>query len=259
MWGDHHLALLLGYGSALAAWTAFRSLAGRLWPAGDPVAFSRAWLEVGYALLAAIGVIALGQLYLAGFRLSGQEALGGLLEALNQVLIFSPFLLLLWLRKQPLASGWLPTNSIPGRMAAGVALAALATLVFTLTRTGADPWWAVAPRLLAPAQLQHAPQVFMEDFAIAVLLCRLGAALPRAALAPLIVAALFSLGHLPALLQQGAGGREVAFLVADFALAFGALRVVQASRDITWFFFIHYSLDMMQFQRVSGVSFAASP
>lgn len=99
----------------------------------------------------------------------------------------------------------------------------------------------------------------MEDFAIAVLLCRLGAALPRAALAPLIVAALFSLGHLPALLQQGAGGREVAFLVADFALAFGALRVVQASRDITWFFFIHYSLDMMQFQRVSGVSFAASP
>lgn len=253
---DHHFALLLSYGTALTLWLILGRLAPRLWPATEPPKFQRPWLEVGFTLSAAVGVIALGQLYLAGFQLPTDGAFGPFFEALNQLLIFSPMPLLLLIRRQPLSTAWLPTTQIGPRIAVGVGLALGATLVFSLTRGGADSFLAIAPRLVGPSQIQHVTQVFCEDLAIAILLCRLSAAMPRPMLAAWGVAGLFALGHMPALLQNAADWRDLAYLVADFALAGAALSIVQRSRDIWWFFCVHYAMDMMQFQRVSGVAFS---
>lgn len=250
----HHAALLFAYAVAVGAWALLLAPAGRrLWPGPTTPPYARPWREFGWSLVAAAAVILLGQLYSAGIRLRSGGLTGHVLEAINHLVIFAPMPLLLLLRRQPLASAWLPLERVGSRLIIGLGLALIATTVFTLVRHGADPFWRVIPRLLLPEQLRHATQVFMEDFTIGVILQRLTAALRRPAPATWGVAALFAAGHIPALLQEGASAPELALLIGDFMLAGMVLTVVRRSRDIWWFFPVHYAMDMMQFARVSGV------
>ncbi len=254
MWA-HHGALLVGYSAGLIGWFCLQRRLSGLWPASAPPNFARPWTEVAWALVAAAGILLIGQLYQRRLLIPESGVLEPLLESVNQILIFSPLVVLLVLRRQSPSTAWVPTSRVWMRIGAGLLLAALAMAAFTLVRTGSAPWWRVIPRVYRPSSLPIAVQVFLEDCAIATLLVRIGAATGRRQVAAVAVAALFALGHVPAILTREADLLPaVAPLALDFLLAVGALLAVQRSADIWWFWCIHFAMDMMQFESVTGIS-----
>jgi hypothetical protein len=250
--GDHYWGLMVGYATAMCAWAAQSRVCRRLWPASAGPTFARPGIELGFAGLALLGIILLGMLYGAGICLPSRGPLGPVLESLNHIIIFSPMIAMLFWRKQSAASAWLPTDRVRTRLAVGVISAIAGLAMFSLVRTGADPFWQVLPRLVRYNHLPHFVQVFLEDVSIAVLFVRLSALLRREWLLAIIVGGLFSAAHAPTLFVQGVGLSEMGYLLADFVLGTGIVFVLQRSRDIWWFFPVHFVMDMTQFSPVSG-------
>jgi hypothetical protein len=242
----HQQALLVGYAVGLLGWLAVARADGSLWPKGNSPSFAQPWREVGFALLACGIIIALGQLYVHGYRFNARGSFGVLADALNQVVIFSPAFLLLAIRRQGLATAWLPADRVWQRLLVGVGLAWLAVLAFTVTRTGSDNWLAVVPRVYSPKNLSFAVQVFCEDVAVAILLVRCQAAV-GGRLSVLLVALLFAAAHWPALIAGGAPPGQALFLLLDAGLGVLVLAIVRRSQDIWWFWCVHFAMDMMQF------------
>jgi hypothetical protein len=253
---NHYQALVGGYGTAVVAWLVAGRLLPRLWPAKGHPPFTRPWVEIGFLAPALAVIILFGVLYGTGVQLPARGPFGPMLETLNHLIIFSPLLLLLFLRRHALSTAWLPTDRIAARLGLGAAMAILALAAFSLIRAGADPIWQALPRLARYAYLPHFVQVFLEDAAIAMLFVRLGALIRRPWLLAPIVGALFAAAHAPALLAQGLGPREMGYLLADFLLAAGIIFVLQRSRDVLWFFPVHFVMDMSQYSAISGVAAA---
>jgi hypothetical protein len=249
----HHQALAVGYAAALLGWLGVWRAYPKLWPARPAPSFARPWREVAWALLMVAATVALGQCYTLGYRLSARGLFAPVVDALDQVLIFSPLLVLLLIRRQGLETAWLPTDRVVQRLLVGSALALLAVLAFTLTRTGSDPWLAVLPRVYQPRNISFAVQVFLEDVAIAILFVRFQAAL-GVRLSILLVALLFASAHLPTLLVKGAPSGEVLNLLLDAALGACVLIVLRRSQDIWWFWCVHFAMDMMQFHALPSTA-----
>jgi hypothetical protein len=243
---SHYTALLAGYATALVGWLAALRLRPTAWPRRESPAFAHPWREVAWALVAAVGVIAVGQLYVRGIRLRAAGALAPAAESVNQLVIFSPMLLLLVVRRQPLATAWLPTDRVAGRVAVGVALALLAIAAFTAVRPVVGAWGVVVARVYRWASLPTLVQVLLEDVSIAILFVRLRAGLGARATI-VLVAVLFAAGHVPTLLATGAPPREIAALALDAGLGVGAVAALQRSADVWWFWQVHFAMDMMQF------------
>jgi hypothetical protein len=171
-------------------------------------------------------------------------------EALNQAVIFSPFLLLVVARRQPFSTAWLSAPQLPERIAAGAVLALAAIGTFVLIRRPPEGLGAVLGNVYHPKNAGYAVQIFLEDVAIAVVFVRFRAAVgPRWFLIVLVtVAVLFSASHYPSKLAEGesflAATRDV---VIDAALVAAVIVVLQRSKDIVWFWFLHCAMDMMQF------------
>ena len=234
----------------MVGWLVFNRLIPDLWPACSAPHFEKPWKEVGWALLASLGIIAIGQLYQAGIRLPVSGAMGQILESVNQLAIFSPVFLLLYFRKQPLTTAWLPAKSVWLRIAVGLVLALLAIFLFTLFRSDSNGWLTVLEQVYHYQNLSFLVQVFLEDVAIAVLFIRVRSAIGlRGAI--ILVAALFALGHIPAMISAGVSFSEFSSLILDTLLGVGVIFVIQKSADILWFWMIHFAMDMMQFYAVS--------
>ncbi|HMB93948.1 MAG TPA: hypothetical protein VKP65_24070 [Rhodothermales bacterium] len=242
---ENYVGLAAGYGVALGLWLFASRLLPGLWPATQPATFQHPWREVGWVLLACLGVIGLGQLWSAGIRLPIQGPAGPLLEAINQVLIFAPLLGLLALRRQPLSTAWLPTHRIGTRLLLGLALALVALTIYLTVTDRLDTWLNTLARTYHPRQFGRMVQIFLEDILIAMLAVRFRAALGTTATV-IIVAALFAAGHIPAYLAQGASFSELGSLVLDTALGIGILFGLLHGRDIWWFWVVHMTLDLVQ-------------
>jgi hypothetical protein len=249
---DHYPALVLAYLVGLGGWLLAARFLPDVWPRRPSVRFERPWRELGLALLAVVGVLALGQLWVRGVRLPEEGVLAPLTGALNQALIFSPVLLVPVLRKQPRETAWLPRGQIVTRLLVGVALAALAVCAYALLRAGADAPWLVLARIPRYEHLDEAVQVLGEDLAIAILFVRFAAAVGRRQ-AVVLVAFLFAAGHVPALLSTGASPGDLLPLLRDVGLGLATLLVLMRSRDVLWFWCLHLALDLTQFSRISGV------
>jgi hypothetical protein len=249
MIGSEYFALLAGYAVALAGWLLLARMTPSLWPPPQRPAFQHPWREVGWALLAVVLVLGIGQLYSAKLLFSAAGKGGVLLETLNQVLIFLPLPLLLVVRRQPLSTAWLPTTRVWLRLLAGLGLALLSILVYTLLRANSDSWLTVISRTYHPRNLPHLVQVLLEDLGIAIIFVRFASALGSRRTV-LIVAVLFALAHIPAMLSGGATVGSFAHLILDVGLAVGILSVLQRSGDIWWFWMVHFAMDMMQFYAV---------
>ena len=246
----HYGAMVLGYAAALLGWLALDQLPWSPWPAGETVAFAHPWKATGAALLAVVAVLLVGQLYVRGFLIPESGALAPVAGALNQVLIFSPMLVLLAIRHESTRSAWLPSGRIPLRVGAGVVLGFMALLTYTTVRDGSSSLLSVAGRIVRYANLDEAVQVLMEDITIAVLFVRLSASIGRGR-AIALTAILFSAGHIPAMLAQGDRVHEILLLVRDAALGAAIVAVLQRSRDILWFWCVHFVMDMTQFETIT--------
>lgn len=147
----HTEVLAIAYGTACLLWLAVSRLLP-YWRAPIRPSFEHPWREVGYALLAALLVIGLGQLWLRGVRLPNNTAWRPVFESINQTIIFSPMLLLLLWRRQPLASAWLPGRHAAPRLAIGLGLAVIALAIYTALERGAPGIQSVLSRVLLFAQ-----------------------------------------------------------------------------------------------------------
>ncbi len=240
----HHAALLIAYSTAFVAVIGIARALPQLWPAPEPAPFTRPWREVGWAMLAAGVVILIGMLYARGWLLPATSRHRPLLDAINQLLIYAPFPLLLVFLRQSSETAWLPRRNMPLRVAIGLALGLVSLAAYAVT-TGSD-WPMLVGQVYRPAHVSYLVQVLLEDIAIAILFVRWQQGLGlRGTL--LLVATLFAAAHIPGLLSQGATARGLVPLFADVGLAVLALSVLHRLRDVWWFWMVHFALDMTQF------------
>ena len=252
MFQAHYPPLAISYLVALGGWLAVSRIAPRIWPHEPVERPVRPWTEFGIALVGAMGVLAMGQLWSRGIRLPEHGALGSLSGAINQFLIFAPILLVLVVRRQSWATAWLPRGRLPMRLLVGLGLALLSVTAYALLRTGADAPWILWSRIWRYEHFDTMVQVFLEDLTTAILFVRLAGAI-GSRWATVIVACLFAAGHIPAMVSQGATWVELGGLLRDAGLGIAVIFVLKRSRDVAWFWCIHFCLDMLQFPRVSGV------
>lgn len=245
------VALFVGYLTAVAGWVASARAKPDLWPPTTPPRFPRPWLEVAFALAAVVGVVLLGQLWVRGIRFPAVGPLAPLVESLNQLLIFSPILLLPLLRRQSYETALLPKDRALVRVGIGVVLAAVALAAHVGVRRLMGDDVLLFPRVLQLENVDVAFQVLFEDVAVAILLVRLAAAIGTR---PAVVAAasLFAAGHIPSMLARGTSLSELVALVRDVTLGLVVLGSVLRSRDILWFWPVHATMDLTQFARVMG-------
>ena len=245
------VALFVGYLTAVAGWIAASRVAPDLWRPRELPPFRRPWLEVALALLAVVGVLSLGQLWVRGIRLPAAGSLAPFVESLNQLLIFSPILLLPRLRGQSYETALVRKDRVFIRIGIGVALAAIALAAHVGVRRLMGDGVRLMPRVLLLENLDEAFQVLFEDVAVAILLVRLAAAVGTR---PAVVAAasLFAAGHIPSMVARGASLSELIALVRDVTLGLVVLGTVLRSRDVLWFWPVHVTMDLTQFARVMG-------
>ena len=243
---QHYQALFVAYGVAMIGWLLINRLLPSIWPHRPLPEFQKPWKEVMWALLASVAIVGIGQLYQHGIRLPNTGSAGPLLDCLNQLLIFSPILLLIVLRKHSFSTVWLSRQNLLARLGLGLVLAVVTIAVFSIVKSGSDSWVQLVFRVYAYENLSLAVQVFMEDIAIAALFVRFSSAIGLK-YAIILVASLFAIGHIPAMITDGATFVELGSLVGDTLLGVGIIYVVQKSRDILWFWCIHFAMDMMQF------------
>jgi hypothetical protein len=221
------------------------------WPRASLEKFERPWKEFGFAAAGVVGTLALGQLWSSGVRLPEDGAFGPILASFNQALIFAPILFVVVIRRQSWATAWLPRGRIVTRLLAGIVLAGLAVFVYSLLRDGTDAPWTMFGRIWRYEHIDEMVQVFLEDLTIAILFVRLAGAIGKRG-AVVVVACLFAAGHIPAMVSQGATWIELAGLIRDAGLGVVVILALQRSRDIVWFWFIHFCLDMCQFAKITG-------
>ena len=176
-------------------------------------------------------------------------------QSANQILIFSPMIVLLIACRQRPETAWVRRDRVAVRIGTGMLLAALALAAFAASRGGVAHWPVLAGESLdLSAHLDELVQVFLEDLTIAIVVVRLAAASRRQWIPPVAVGVLFAAGHIPAMLSGGKAAEELFSLVLDAGLAIGVIAVVQRSADIWWFWIVHYSLDMTQYVDIAPVN-----
>ncbi|MCB0496180.1 MAG: hypothetical protein KDC79_08590 [Cyclobacteriaceae bacterium] len=210
----------------------------------------RPWAQSGLIILAALFTILIGKLYTAGYLLPKFE-IGQIhvSEGINQLLIYAPFPLFVFFSRQSFSSVWLTPKNWYVRLSIGFALSLLAISIFTVLE-GQSITISLLGDLFHLKNLDFGVQIFMEDFAIALLLSRLVAALGKKyfIVALSIVAVLFALSHIPYNLQQGEPLQTIILdRTFDASLTFIIAYLLYYSKDFLWFFPIHYAMDMMQF------------
>jgi hypothetical protein len=248
MFQTHYPALVGAYFVALVIWWVARRFTS-MWPASPSARFEHPMREFLYALLGGVGVVAMGMLWSRGIKLPEDGAFGPLLGAVNQVLIFSPILLVPIFRRQTLDTVWCGGSRIPLRIGAGVLIGAAAIVSYSWLRVGSASGLTILGRIFVYGHLDELVQVLLEDVALAILIVRLTAKI-GAAWAAACVGILFALAHIPALLSGGATLSSLGSLVIDSALAVAILFTLTRARDILWFWPLHFMLDLAQFDRI---------
>jgi membrane protease YdiL (CAAX protease family) len=63
----------------------------------------------------------------------------------------------------------------------------------------------------------------------------------------IVVASLFAAGHIPAMISKGFPIEEFYSLFLDAGLGFFLIYTINKTKDILWFWMVHFAMDMMQF------------
>jgi hypothetical protein len=241
---SHYVALMLAYASIAGMWFLIFRIIEKPWDEECHFSFQKPWLEFIYAILAVIAILGIGQLYVRGMLIPNNG--NNCIDALNQILIFSPTVLLVAIRKQSIETIWLPKSKIPIRIIWGLVMALISLIIYSLIRKDAANLVHIISNTYHPKNISHFVQVFMEDITIALVFVRLAEWIGRKWSIG-IVAFLFAAGHIPSLLASGVTTNELSSLFIDAAIGIIVLSAVSKSKDIWWFFIVHFALDMTQF------------
>lgn len=240
---SHYFYLYPAYGTALLGYHIYTRQ--KHLPKTNKVSFAKPWLEFVLALCAAVFTIGIGQLYMAKLLLPTLVDFRWFTESINQLLIFSPFIGLLLIRRHTIQTAWIPQKKRLVSILVGFLLALFALVIFFLSKYKELrlDWFL---EIYTAKNLPHLVQVFFEDFAIAIVLCRLIVWIGTK-WAIVFVAFLFAAGHIPAMLANGISLYGFVPLLFDMLLGIVVLGVVARSKNFLWFWMVHYALDMTQF------------
>ncbi len=235
---------MAAYGTGVLLWLLANYAFKLIWKHHEPIIFEKPKLEFIFSIMAIFAILGIGQLYLRGLLIpnDGNEVI----DAINQFLIFSPTLLLITIRKQPVETIWLPKSKILFRLVIGFVIAICSLMVYWLIRKNAPSFESQLTNTFHPKNISHLVQVFMEDITIALIFVRLSACIGNQRTIT-IVAILFAAGHIPSLLSSGFAVIEFGSLFLDAFIGVLVLSVISKSRDVWWFFILHFVLDMSQF------------
>ncbi len=122
---EHSIPLFTADLIALGGWLLINHVAPRIWPPQPLDGFPRPGLEFGVALIGAIGILVIGQLW---------------------------------------STAWLPSGGASIRLFVGLALAALAITTYSLLRVGADAPWILLSRIWRFEHLEEMAQVLQPRY-----------------------------------------------------------------------------------------------
>jgi hypothetical protein len=241
---DHYISLIAAYGTGIALWLLANQLFKSLWADKKVIAFEKPWLEFIYSIIAVVVILGIGQLYLRDLLIPNNGNL--VIDTINQILIFSPTIFLILIRKQSIETIWLSKSKIFLRLFIGLLIAISSLLVYWLIRKNAPSFESILANTYHYKNISHLAQVFMEDITIALIFVRLSAWIGNYR-AIFIVAILFAAGHIPSLLFNDFAVTELGSLFLDSFIGVAILSVVSKSKDVWWFFMLHFALDMSQY------------
>ena len=246
----HYKALIITYTTVVAIWFAcYYFLKKSFSPSTEIFTPKKPYMEFAFAFLACLIILGIGQLYINGLLIPNPKNKSRIIDALNQVLIFSPTLVLVWIRKQPLISLWLPKKNLLWRFGVGFFLSSLSLFVYWVVRENSAPLNFIFKNIYHPKNVSHLVQVIMEDLTIALLFVRLSSWI-GGKWTLILVAILFAAGHIPSMLSEGYSFMELGTLLLDSSLGVIVLLALYRSKDVAWFFLVHFVLDMTQFYGV---------
>jgi len=208
-------------------------------------ATDRPWVDFLAAVVAALGIFALGSCFRAGLLLpSGAGWVHHLTWAMNNLIIFSPLALVLAFRRQGPKTILLSPRDVGRKVAAGVILGVVATAVFLVLRGELSRFGKVLVGVVDMDNATNFLPVMLEGVALAFLFVRIRWVFgPVVAL--LVPSVLFSVAHIPRQLANGLGPTEIiAFFVLNTLLPATILAVVVRSRDVIWLGIVHYIMDI---------------
>jgi len=243
----HYIYLYAGYGVALLCWfvvSNYLKLGKSILAQGDDhINFKRPWLEFIFSIIAVVCVILVGQLFVRGWLFEG----GVIADSINQILIFTPIVLLLPIRRQSWQTALFPRKGKLFSVLIGFGIAVISLIVFMVLKGHNGN--GILKNLLFIYHYDNLDvlvQVFLEDFAIAVVLYRLiqCIGLKRAVI---VVAVLFAAAHIPAMVANGVSAENFIGLLFDTVLGILILRTLYSSRNFLWFWMIHFAMDLTQF------------
>ncbi len=241
---EHYISLMAAYGTGVLLWFLSYYIFKSIWKDHKTITFQKPWLEFIFSILVVVAIIGIGQLYLRDLLIPNDG--NKIIDALNQFLIFSPTLLLVVIRKQPIVTIWLPNSKVLFRLIIGLVIAVCSLIVYWLIRKNSLSFESLITNTFHPKNISHLVQVFMEDITIALIFVRLSALIGNQRTIA-VVAILFAAGHIPSLLSSGFAVSELGSLFLDAFIGVLVLSAVSKSRDVWWFFILHFALDMTQF------------
>lgn len=241
----HYMALAPAYALVTILWFTIYKVIGIPWNKKTNLNFQKPWLEFLYAVFAVAAILCIGQLYIHDLLVPNSNN-NYYIDAINQLLIFSPTIFLLLIRKQPSITVWLPTSHILIRLFWGLTLALSSMVFYWLFRKDATSLVSIISNTFHLKNISHLVQIFMEDVTIALLFVRLSEWI-GGKLTIGIIAFLFAAAHIPSLISHGATLNELMTLFIDAGIGVIILSAVSKSRDLWWFFMVHFVMDMTQF------------
>ncbi|WP_436515089.1 CPBP family glutamic-type intramembrane protease [Ekhidna sp. To15] len=223
------------------------SKTGRGWEIESIETSKKPWLDIGIGMLACAGVIAIGQLFVAGFLIPRTQSVivnQLLIWPLNNVLIFSPIFLTLFIRKQSLNTIFISSRQLGIKLLFGLIVSVVGIVIFVGLR---GEWSRISEILITaiqPKTLSNFPAIFFENVALAFLFVRLKWTV-GVKWAIGIPAVLFALAHVPGSVAEGDPiSHIITFFFLTGTLTTFILYTAYRSRDILWLGFVHYMMDV---------------
>lgn len=219
---------------------------GMSWTIESIETSKKPWLDFGLGLVVAVAILAIGQLFSAGLLIprSDSQTLNYLIWPLNNVLIFSPIVIVLLLRSQSSRTVFISAQGIGLKLTFGLISSIIGILIFLSLRGEMGRIGEIASHAIEAQTLSNFPAIFFENVAVAFLFVRLKWAVGiKWAIA--IPSILFALAHVPGSIAEGDPvGHIVTFFFLTGGLTTVILYTAYRSRDILWLGVVHYLMDV---------------
>lgn len=238
------LSVVGAYAAACGGWIVITRGMPGLWPTDKVVPSRRPNLDMILALLTAVLVLGIGQVYRAGWLLPEPDgSWRWIVYNLNMIIIYSPVFVLLVVRKQSAASIYLSPRGMGVKLLIGVVLGIFSVTVYLLMRGEMSRFNGILSEAVRPQALTHFLAVFLEGAGLAFLFERIRWAFGLK-VALLVPAALFAAAHVPRQLDSDDTiGEMAAYFVLNTSVAAGVLLILYRSKDVCWIGVVHYLMD----------------